>query len=301
MKFNNCYKLLDCNNEDEVFTYFMSNLKSSLMTWDYFVDWHTVKKNKNEVEDALNLLNCLVGNEEFDTRFKELIKKHSFIISVLPSLIAIRQKDLSILIDNSGQQLIYEEYDFNSNNVTDIDIEKYLRFIKESGLKRVIQSKEITSIPDYYYGLEVGLGTNGRKNRGGTIMEKVTENFVSSVCQKKGYKYLVQADAKKVEKEFGITVPVDKSSRRYDFVIQKSNTVVIIETNFYSGAGSKLKSTAGEYKGLYNTLKDRFEFIWITDGLGWTTTAKPLRETFDNNDYILSLAMLEKGILEHLI
>ncbi len=96
-------------------------------------------------------------------------------------------------------------------------------------------------------------------------------------------------------------MPVDKSSRRYDFVIDNGKELFIIETNFYGGDGSKLKSTAGEYRNLFDVLKGKHRFIWITDGYGWKKTARPLRETFDHNDYLFSLSMLEKGILEHLL
>ena len=96
-------------------------------------------------------------------------------------------------------------------------------------------------------------------------------------------------------------MPVDKSSRKYDFVVKTNTNLTIFEVNFYGGGGSKLKSTAGEYRNLYDTLDGRFPFIWITDGIGWETTQLPLRETFDHNEYILSLAMLERGILEKLV
>ena len=95
-------------------------------------------------------------------------------------------------------------------------------------------------------------------------------------------------------------MPVDKSSRRYDFVIDNGKELFIVETNFYGGSGSKLKSTAGEYRNLFDVLNNKYKFIWITDGMGWKTTTKPLRETFNHNDYLFNLSMLEKGILEFL-
>lgn len=105
----------------------------------------------------------------------------------------------------------------------------------------------------------------------------------------------------KIKNELGYDVPVDKSSRRYDFVIDNGKELFIVETNFYGGGGSKLKSTAGEYRNLFGVLKGQYKFFWITDGMGWKTTTKPLRETFDHNDYLFNLTMLEKGILEILL
>ncbi|WP_353737183.1 MULTISPECIES: DpnII family type II restriction endonuclease [unclassified Moorena] len=75
-----------------------------------------------------------------------------------------------------------------------------------------------------------------------------------------------------------------------------------METNFYRGGGSKLKATAGEYSEIFLQWKqDGHEFIWITDGFGWLTAKRPLRDTFDKIDYILNLDMVEKGVLEALI
>ncbi len=150
-------------------------------------------------------------------------------------------------------------------------------------------------------GVEAGLDSNARKNRGGHAMENIVEAFVKDVCEKFNYRYLKEANSEKIKKELGYNVPVDKSSRRYDFVIDNGKELFIIETNFYGKSGSKLKSTAGEYRNLFDVLNGQYKFFWITDGFGWNSTKKPLRETFDYNDYIFNLTMLEKGVLEFLL
>jgi len=157
------------------------------------------------------------------------------------------------------------------------------------------------NLVDYMVGVEAGLDSNGRKNRGGHAMENIVEVFIKDICEKNNFRYLKEANADKIKREFGYDVPVDKSSRRYDFVIDNSKELFIIETNFYGCGGSKLKSTAGEYRNLADTLNGKYKFFWITDGNGWKTTSKPLRETFDHNDYLFNLTMLEKGILEFLL
>ncbi len=168
-------------------------------------------------------------------------------------------------------------------------------------MKELIVSNKIKSLVDYMIGVEAGLDSNARKNRGGHSMENIVEVFIKDVCDKKSCRYLKEADAGKIKKEFNIDVPVDKSSRRYDYVVKNGEELVIFEVNFYGDGGSKLKSTAGEYRDLYNVLDNNYKFIWITDGFGWKKTQRPLRETFNHNDYLISLAMLEKGILEKII
>jgi type II restriction enzyme len=168
-------------------------------------------------------------------------------------------------------------------------------------LSRIGKRKSLLFLVGYMIGVEAGLDSNGRKNRGGHAMEEIVAGFIKDICQKKNYSYLQEANADKIKEEWGYTVPVDRSSRRYDFVINNGKEIVIIETNFYGGGGSKLKSTAGEYRNLYDVLGGKYKFLWITDGLGWNSTKRPLEETFKHNDYVLSLGMLEAGIMEHIL
>ena len=302
MKYLKCYQdLFGCECEEDVFKFILDNLKPSNNLWSYFVNWDKVYENVRKIEINLNLLNYLIGKENFDEEFKTLIKEQPQVIKILPALVVSREKQFNILIDYKNKKLTYENYDFSIKNPTEKDIEKYLHFVQESGLKDLICCGKIKSLVDYMIGVEAGLDSNGRKNRGGHSMEAIAEVFIKDICNKKGYKYLKEANAERIKKEFGIEVPVDKSSRRYDYVVKTNKELVIFEVNFYGGGGSKLKSTAGEYRNLYDVLDNKFKFIWITDGIGWHSTSRPLRETFDHNDYIVTLNMLEKGILEQLL
>jgi type II restriction enzyme len=251
----------------------------------------------------LNNLNYLIGKKDFDNEFKFLIKQNPEVAKVIPALV-VRDGDNSskfkILVDYKQKKLVYEDYDFSKDNPTDDDIERYLTFVKESGIKDLIISQKIKNLVDYMIGVEAGIDSNGRKNRSGHCMENIVEFFINDLCKGCGCKYLKGANAKKIKEMWGFDVPVDKSSRIYDFVVNNGKELFIFETNFYSGGGSKLKSTAGEYRNLFDTLAGKYKFIWITDGYGWKTTARPLRETFNHNEYLWNLAMIEKGILGYL-
>jgi len=296
--------ILICKTDDEVFDFLISNLKPSNMLWSYFVNWEKVLRNTKQIELALNNLNYLIGKDDFDKEFKFLLKENPNLAKVIPALVVrdgSNKKNFKILVDYKNKKLVYEDYDFTKEKLSDEDIEKYLIFVKETGLKDLIINKKIKNLVDYMIGVEAGLDSNGRKNRGGHAMEDIVEAFIIDLCKKKKFRYLKEANSEKIKQEFGYDVPVDKSSRRYDFVIDNGKELFIFETNFYGGGGSKLKSTAGEYRNLFDVLDGKYKFIWITDGLGWKTTAKPLRETFNHNNYLFSLGMLEKGILETLI
>jgi type II restriction enzyme len=305
MKSINFYKdVLRCTNDDQVFDYLLANLKPSNTLWSYFVNWEKVIENTKKIELALNILNYLIGKDNFDDEFRFIIKKNPDVIEVIPALVVRdgeNKKKFQILVDYKSKKLKYDSYDFSKKNLTDDDIEKCLIFVKNTGLKDLIVSKKIKNLVDYMIGIEAGLDSNGRKNRGGHAMEDIVGTFINDVCRKNGYKYLKEANAEKIKTELGRNVTVDKSSRRYDFVIDNKKDLFLIETNFYGGGGSKLKSTAGEYRNLYDVLKNKHKFIWITDGIGWRKTSKPLRETFEYNDYLFNLSMLEKGILKFLL
>lgn len=297
-------KKLQCKSEDEIFSHFLSTLKPSIKLWSYFVNWDKVFDNIKKIELNLNTLNYLIGKDDFDKEFKYLIKKNPEVIEVLPALIVRdggNSQKFDILVDYKNKILKYKTIDFAKTDISDEDVEIYLDFIKETGFKKLIQNKKIKNLVDYMVGVEAGIDSNGRKNRSGHAMEDVVEIFVDDLCARKAHLYLKEGTTKKIKETFLVEVPVDKASRRYDFVINTGEDIYIIETNFYGGGGSKLKATAGEYKRLNETLKNKCKFIWITDGMGWKNTHKPLREAFDIIDYVVNLDMLEKGILDEII
>ncbi|MBI3794117.1 MAG: hypothetical protein HY280_05250 [Nitrospinae bacterium] len=197
----------------------------------------------------------------------------------------------------------YEDFSFkNKVTLTKVEIDKAFRFADQTGLLKIFKNKKIKNVLDYVIGVEVGLDSNGRKNRGGTIMERIVEDLLKPVCKRNGIVYMKQATAGQIKNEWGINLRVDKSSRRFDFAVKKSNKLCLIETNYYGGGGSKLKATAGEYKSLYDYLSlDGHAFIWVTDGDGWNSTLRPLEETYGHIDYTINLNMVCKGLLEAIL
>ncbi len=300
MKYLNCYQeLMGCSCEDDVFKCIIDNLKPSNNLWSYFVNWDKIYSNVKDIEISLNILNYLIGKENFDEEFKTLVKAQSQVVKILPSLIVSREKKFNILIDYEHKKLIYEEYDFSIKEPSDNDINKYLHFVKESGLKDLICSGKVKSLVDYMIGVEAGLDSNGRKLRSGLSMGLIVECFIKDLCAKKGYRYISEANAHKIKKEFGYEIPTHKySSKRYNYVIDTGKEPVLMEVNYYNCGGSKLFETAKAYREVETFLNKKYKFIWITDGQGWREAHNALRDTLAHNDYLLTLSMLEKGILE---
>jgi len=304
MKFSPVYQqVLGCASEDDVFAYLCRTLNDSITYWDYFVNWAKVRKNTQHLDMDLNTLNYLVGKENIEEEFKALLRRHPTLVRLIPLLLACRTSDFKILVDFAEGDLQYEVFSFSKKPaLSEQDIEKACRFATETGLLKMLSNRVIKSIPDYVIGVEVGLDSNGRKNRGGTAMETIVGNLLSSICKENGFDCITQASAASILDRWNLPVRVDKSNRRFDFAIQANHRLFLVETNYYGGGGSKLKATAGEYKSLHDFIAAQgHSLVWITDGMGWKTTVKPLEECFRHIDYTLNLKMVGAGLLQHIL
>lgn len=279
------------------FDHLVSTFRSSIKTWDYFVNWNKVFTNSASFEIALNKLNYLIGKDDLQGEFYRLYESNPDIAKALPVLLAVRENNLEVY-DKTSKEL--ESYDFSGEGG---DVNKYFEFLDKSGLIKLFQRDGIKNLVDYVIGVEVGLDSNGRKNRGGTLMEEIVGLFLEDFCKQNNLKYIPQASPSKIKLKWNFDIVVDKSERSFDFAIYnpQSNKIKLFETNFYNSGGSKLKAVCGEFRSLYDELKrQNIEFIWITDGLGWHTAKRPLEETYNHNDYIFNLFMLEDGALNEL-
>lgn len=284
-----------------------NTLQDSIFTWDYFTDFEKVKLNVKKVEKELNILNYLIGKDNIEKEFIQLIKEYPNTRKALPLLIAVRKDklkdmpiitDIDTLIPENKQYIFFDEF----NETTEKEL---LIFFKESGLKDILENKYIKNLVDYCFGVEVGFDTNARKNRTGTLMENIVSKFLEEFClENTDFSYIEQATQKRIKEQFNYDIDIDKNSRRFDFGLHNkvTNKLYLIEVNYYSGGGSKLKATAGEYQYLNDFIKQQdIDFIWITDGIGWMTSLNPLEETFNHNNYVINLDMMKNGILNDII
>jgi len=298
--------LLNLESDNALFNYFKDNLKLKGITqWDYFVNWNKIYSNVIPYEKELNLLNVLIGKDDIEVELSSLIIEYPKVINAIPLLLAIRfkkKKEQKINILTDSIKYKYAHFDLSLTKPNKEEAKNIATFFTNSGLGKLVKDKKIKSLVDYATGVEVGLDSNGRKNRGGHQMEKLVESYVKKVCTTKKLSYLKEANANKIKKAWKISIKVDKSSRRIDYVINNNGKLYFIEVNFYNGGGSKLKSTATEYVKMNEYWNHQnINFIWITDGAGWLSSLKPLREYFDKAEYLLNLHMLKKGILKKIL
>ena len=298
------HKSLGVTNSEEGFQYLISSLRPSLKLWDYFVNWEKVFKNTKALEVNLNIWNYLLGKENFDNEFHNLLSEHPQIVSAIPALIVrdgAKSGVFSIVEKISDLSAADAVFDFTKPASTTESREQALTFVKQSGLQKLFHKDGVKNLVDYVLGVEAGLDSNARKNRSGTSMESVTSAYLTSFCSENNLEFIEQATSSQIQLKWGFKVPVDKSARRFDFAVSNGAKLVLIEVNFYGGGGSKLKATAGEYVGLAEMLKRAgFDFVWVTDGDGWKTTLLPLRAAYEKIDNIWNLNLLNTGLLKDL-
>ena len=296
-------------NLDDKFKYFMETRFPTNRTPSYWVNWYKVKENISQYEIMLNTMNYLVGKDDIESRAAELLNKQPDLIKVIPLLMACRDDNLNVLKYDEQFNMSNESLDFNKPNG---EIDKYIDFMKESGLLSFLGNHVTRSLVDYAYGVEVGLDSNGRKNRSGTENENILErNLKLLISHNPSCEYMIQATADSIKNKWDVVVPEAlesgrKGGRRYDGAVfnKKTGKLTVIETNFYGGGGSKLKAVAGEFSEMYGQFlsnAENVDFAWISDGPGWDTAKNPMREAFDVIPNIINLNMVSEGYLSDIV
>lgn len=276
------------------FDKWLETMTDTIVSYKYYTDFNKVYDNVDKVKVELNILNTLIGSKNIENDFRELIDRYPNVLNCIPILLAKREHLIVVVEDN--KQLIF---DFKYQNHS---IDEYVIFMRETGLFDLISNHIIKDLYDYVTGVEVGLDSHGRKSRSGDLMEDLVEEFIQKAGFSKGIDYFKEMTSSEVEHRFGLDLSnisnEKKTEKRFDFVVKGSNNVYAIETNFYSGQGSKLNETARSYKTLAiesNTIEG-FKFVWITDGVGWNSAKHNLEETFDVLEDLYNLKDLNDGI-----
>ena len=298
------YDSLRLPTDDDVFDYLMSTLRDSLRSWDYFVNWDKAFRNANQFRQSLEKWDSLIGSQDFSGDFRRLLEANPELVTTIPALIVrdgAHSQQFSIVTDNPDWRMGLRHFDFSEPAVTDHQIAEALEFVEKSGLAQIFASGGVSRLADYLLGVEAGLDSNGRKNRGGSAMEYLVEKILDEFTLQ-GMKYLSQPYVKTIASSWGVELPGISPGRRFDYAVLNGDKVFVIEVNAYGGGGSKLKATAGEFTGLQEQVRNSpATFIWITEGAGWHTTRRPLRDAFEQIDHIVNLRLIEQGALEEIL
>lgn len=271
------------------------NFRYSIADFGYYIDFKKVYNNVDSIKVELNILNSLIGSKNIEADFESLVAKYPEILKCIPILLAVREYE--IYAGENGDVKLYT-FHKQINTISD-----YKLFMKKTGLFDLLSNHIINNLYDYVTGVETGLDSNGRKNRGGHQMEDLVESYIQKAGFKRDVNYFKEMYISDVSKKWNIDLSAvsnqGKMEKRWDFVVKTDNCIYLIETNFYGSGGSKLNETARSYKTIATEMKSvtGAKFVWFTDGAGWKSAARNLEETFDVLDDIYSINDMQNGIM----
>ena len=232
---------------------------------------------------SLNTLNYLIGKEDLTKGVSEIWQRDPKVFEVLGILIAVRDEGKKPVVDKNGNVVLLKSY-FESKV-------KVVEFLEGTGLADIFESRRIKNLVDYVFGIETGLDTNARKNRSGHIME----NTVAKILKDNGVSFRQEV----YSSEFPELSVLGTDEKRFDFYIKTPTKKYLIEVNFYSGGGSKLNEVARAYTELapkVNSVKG-FEFVWITDGIGWKSARNKLEEAYNTIPSVYNLTSIDSFVI----
>lgn len=283
------------------FSTWLSGFRDSIADYGYYIDFEKVYCNVDRVRLELHLLNSLIGSKNIAEDFRTLVSRYPETLKCIPLLLAVRENEIFCQNENGGYL-----YQFDLRKIPQnarLPVEQYAYFMEQTGLFDLLQNRIIGNLVDYVTGVETGLDSNGRKNRGGHLMENLVEDFIQKAGFVKGKTYFKEMYIHEITVEWGIDLSAisnqGKTEKRFDFVVKTPGMIYGIETNFYSSSGSKLNETARSYKtlALETDTIEGFTFVWFTDGKGWMSARNNLEETFDVMEYLYNIKDLEDGII----
>lgn len=278
------------------FQTWLSTFRYSIADFSYYIDFNKVYNNVDSIKIELNILNSLIGSKNIESDFENLISKYPETLKCIPILLAVREYEIF-----AGENGNVKLYTFNKQINT---IEDYKLFMRKTGLFDLLSNHIINNLYDYVTGVETGLDSNGRKNRGGHQMEDLVESYIQKAGFKRDINYFKEMYISEVSRKWNIDLSAvsnqGKMEKRWDFVVKTDNCIYLIETNFYGSGGSKLNETARSYKTIATEIKNvkGAKFVWFTDGAGWKSAARNLEETFDILEDIYSINDMQNGIMK---
>ena len=281
------------------FNNWLAQFRTSIANYQYYTDFDKVFANVDAIKVELNIMNSLIGSKNIEEEFDKLLTTYPNILKCIPILIAKREMDIET-IDEEGSFC----YNFKKMNYS---IEQYKTFMRKTGIFNLLENRIIGSLVDYVTGVETGLDSNGRKNRGGHLMENLVESFIQKAGFEKGSTYFKEMYIHDIEEKWDIDLSAisnqGKAEKRFDFVVKTPSMIYGIETNFYGSNGSKLNETARSYKTITLETRDLadFTFVWFTDGQGWNSARHNLEETFDVLEHIYNINDMENGIISKIM
>lgn len=266
------------------FNKFMSQLQETNQTLDFFCDFDKIAANVDNIKLSLCMLNSMIGTTDLRRSVETIWNRDRSAFSVMDILIAVRSGGKKVVLNSAGDCIILDKL-FTS-------IDGVMEYLEGTGLADLFRQKKINDLVDYVFGIETGLDSNARKNRSGHVME----GMVAKILSKHNIPYRQEVYSSEWPE---ISDVLGDDEKRFDFVVETSDKTYLIEVNFYSGGGSKLNEVARSYSDIAPKINSvpGFEFIWITDGIGWKSAKNKLQEAYNIIPSIYNLTNITEFII----
>lgn len=266
------------------FDLFMSQLQETNLTLEFFCDFAKIAANVDDIRLSLCMLNSLIGTTNLRRSVETIWRHDRSAFQVLDILIAVR--------DGKKKQYLNDEGHVDTLGNLFGSVDGIVLYLQKTGLAKVLQEGRIKDLVDYVFGVETGLDTNARKNRSGDAMA----HTVASLLRKNGVKFRQEVESKEWP---AVTRALGVDKKRFDFVVDAGHTTYLIEVNFYSSGGSKLNEVARSYSEIAPRINAvaGFEFVWITDGVGWRSARNKLQEAYDTIPSLYNLTNIGEFIM----
>lgn len=259
----------------------MSQLQETNQTLGFFCDFEKISANVDDIKLSLYMLNSLIGTKDLRKSVETIYNRDKSAFGVMNILIAVRNDGKKRVLNKSGE-CIYLNSLFNS-------VDGVIEYLEGTGLADIFRKGTIKNLVDYVFGIETGLDSNARKNRSGHLMEYA----IANIFRKNAIDFrqeVYSTEWSELQEALG------NDEKRFDFVVKTNKVTYLIEVNFYSGGGSKLNEVARSYSDIapkINNVKG-FEFVWITDGIGWKSAKNKLQEAYNIIPSVYNLTNIDE-------
>lgn len=291
------------SSEDKL-TNFLGSLKTIALPADYWINFNKVQDISEEFGPEFYTLDYLIGKTEKEIDL--FFQKNPSLLKLIPTLLGIRDSKLSKINGEFFLDVFSKEGDYalNFSTIDESIVNKYIEFMKNSGLYWVFTKGVSKSIHDYSVGVETGMDSNGRKNRSGKLGEIYIEAILKDIAKQNNFEWNGQTTYSYIKNEYGIDLDTSLKNVRFDGSLfdPKNKKLYLFEINNFSSGGSKLKAMGGEFSLRQQIFSDsNHELVYITDGQGWIQEKSHLLSILSSMNNVFNFYMVQNNFIQELI
>lgn len=275
---------------------FLETLTIGIIPRANFIDWETLEKNLKELEPAIDFYQKAL-QRNVSNSYQEI--GDSIISSDNPLSLFIAAW---VLIGHTNNYLVTREDDFTLENLLlaaetedSQTLHSFVEAMMNIGLLKVLERQNPS---DVALGIQLGLESHKRKNRGGN-------EFISAL------RPIMQLARETVFEETGIELELREEvrisygksqSKKVDFYLECDFLKFGFEANFYTVSGSKPTEIKRSYNSVWRGLLEQdIHMVWITDGKGYQSMKRSLGSAYEIVENVYNRKQLETHLAQDLI